>query len=50
MQVCSPAFNVNCASSMLNRHWWLRVNNWLAAVAPHNYFKVKGRPPGGWSQ
>ena len=44
-QVCSPAFNVNCAPSMVSRHWWLRVNNWLAAVAPHNC--VKGRPPGG---
>lgn len=27
VQVCSPAFNVNCAPSMVSRHWWLRVNN-----------------------
>lgn len=44
-QVCSPALNVNYAPSMVSRHWWLRVNNWLAVVAPHNC--DKGRPPGG---
>ena len=30
---------------MVSRHCWLRVNNWLAAVAAHNCFK--GRPSGG---